>query len=180
MRQLAVNTCTTVEELAIFIQSLPSNSILGGVSGADGMVILYAADATALCVSDVPLRDRLAAQVAVDVILQQVAGMPGAVELLRNVEEQFEGDHGARVGWLSPPLTILSRIYKKTMNAMPQPSLAGHGKRHFSQSTDDHDDRSASGLTLKQIKAIENLIDNLFLLSRPRTVHGSLEDAGTD
>ncbi|HEX8882937.1 MAG TPA: hypothetical protein VF797_00420 [Noviherbaspirillum sp.] len=180
MRQLAVSTCTTVEELALFIQSLPSNSILGGVSGADGMVILYAADATTLCVSDVPLRDRLAAQVAVDVILQQVAGMPGAVELLRNVEEQFEDDYGVRAGWLSPPLTILSRIYKKTINAMPQSFLPDHGKRHFSQSTGDHDDLSASGLTLKQIKAIENLIDSLFLFSKPRTVHGSLEDAGTD
>lgn len=180
MRQLAVNTCTTVEELALFIQSLPSNSILGGVSGADGMVILYAADATTLCVSDVPLRDRLAAQVAVDVILQQVAGMPGAVELLRNVEEQFEGDYGARVGWLSPPLTILSRIYKKTINAMPQPSLPGHGKRHFSQSTGNHDDPAVLGLTLEQMKAIENLIDKLFMLSKPRTIHGSLEGAGTD
>jgi hypothetical protein len=180
MRQLAVNTCTTVEELALFIQSLPSNSILGGVSGADGMVILYAADATISCVSDIPLRDRLAARVAVEVILQQVTGMPGALELLRNVEEQFEGDHGARVGWLSPPLTILSRIYKKTINAMPELSSLGHCKHRFLRTGGDHDDPSSSELTLEQIKAIENFIGRLFLLPKPRTIYGSLEDAGTD
>lgn len=180
MRQLAVNTSTTVEELALFIHSLAPNSILGGVSGADGMVILYAADAAASGASDIPLRDRLAARVAVDVVLQQVAGMPGAVELLRNVEEQFEGDYGARIGWLSPPLTILSRIYKKTINAMPTSPLPGHGKHYFSRSADECDDPSSLGLTLDQIKAIENLIDKFFLLSKPGKIYGSLEGAGTD
>ena len=180
MKQLAVNTCTTIEELAIFIQSLPSNGILGGTSGADGMVVLYASDAAASNASDIPLRDRLAAQVAVDVVLQQVAGMPGAVELLRNVEEQFEGDYGACVGWLSRPLTILSRIYKKTINAMPIPLLPGHGKHYLPRTAGDRDDPSSLGLTLDQIKAIENLIDGLFLLSKPGKIHGRLEDAGTD
>jgi hypothetical protein len=58
--------------------------------------------------------------------------------------------------------------------------LPGYGKRHFSQSTGDHDDPAASGLTLKQIKAVENLTDSLSMLPKPRTTHGSLEDAGTD
>ena len=180
MKQLAVNTCTTIEELAIFIQSLLPNGILGGTSGADGMVVLYASEAAASNASDIPLRDRLAAQVAVDVVLQQVAGMPGAVELLRNVEEQFEGDYGACVGWLSRPLTILSRIYKKTINAMPVPPLPGHGKHYLPRTAGDRDDPSSLGLTLDQIKAIENLIDGLFLLSKPGKIHGRLEDAGTD
>ncbi|WP_194712194.1 hypothetical protein [Noviherbaspirillum soli] len=180
MRQLAVNTCTTVEELALFIHSLPPNSMLGGVPGEDGTVMLYAANATASSAADVPLRDRLAARVAVDVVLQQVAGMPGAVELLRNVEEQFEGDHGARVGWLLPPLTILSRIYRKTMNALPDPALPGHQKHYFSRYDGERDDPSPSGLKPDQIRAIEHLIDKLFLFSKPGRVHGRLEDAGTD
>lgn len=180
MRQLAVNTCTTVEELALFIQSLPPNSMLGGVPGEDGMVMLYAANATASGVNDIPLRDRLAARVAVDVVLQRVAGMPGAVELLRNVEEQFEGDYGTRIGWLLPPLTILSRIYRKTINAMPNPPLPEHCKHYFSQCDGERDDPSPSGLKPDQIQAIEHLIDNLFLLPRSGKIHGRLEDAGTD
>ena len=138
MKQLAVDTCTTMEELALFIQSLPSNGILGGVPGADGMVVLYAAQVRGA--SDIPLRERLAARVAVDVVLQQVAGMPGTAELLRNVEEQFEGDYGACVGWLCPPLTILSRIYKKTIGAMPHPPSPGYGQHYFSRSANDSDD----------------------------------------
>jgi hypothetical protein len=180
MRQLAVDTGTTVEELALFIQSLPSNRILGGVTGPDGVVMLYAANASAVDASAIPLRNRVAARVAVDVILQQVAGMPGAVELLRNVEEQFEGDCGTRIGWLSPPLTILSRIYRKTLNAMPNPVLPGHGRQYFSRCEDDFDDSSPLKLKLDQIQAIENLIDRLFLPSEPGKIHGRLEDAGTD
>ena len=180
MRQLGVNIYTTVEELALFIQSLPSNSILGGRPGEDGMVTLYAADATASGVNDISLRNRLAAKVAVDVILQQVAGMPGAVELLRNVEEQFEGDYGARIGWLLPPLTILSRIYRKTINAMPNPLLPRHGKHYFSRCDGERNDSLLSGLKPDQIQTIEHLIDKLFLLSKPGKIHGKLEDAGTD
>ena len=180
MRRLAVNTCTTVEELALFIHSLPSNSFLGGLSGMDGVIILYAAGAITSGASDIALRDRLAARVAVDVVLQKVAGMPGAAGLLRNVEEQFDDDHGARVGWLSPPLTILSRIYKKTTSAMPVSSVPAHDKYDFSRFADHSDNPSSLGLTLDQTKAIENLIDRLFMLSKPAKIHGSLEGAGTD
>jgi hypothetical protein len=180
MGQLAVTTCTTVEELAFFIQSLPPNSILGGVPEDEGMVMLYAADATALGADAIPLRDRLAARVAVDVVLQRVAGMPGAAEWLRNVEEQFEGDYGARIGWLSPPLTILSRIYRKTMNAMSDVPLPKHHKHCFSHDDGERDDAFPSGLMPGQIEAMERLIDKLFLLSKPGKIHGKLEDAGTD
>lgn len=180
MKQLAVNTSTTIEELALFIQSLSSDSILGGVAGADGMVILYAACAAGPGASDMSLRDRLAAQVAVNVVLQQAAGMPGAVALLRNVEEQFEGDGGACAGWLCPPVSILSRIYRKTIDAMSNPPLPRHGRHEFSGSAVDGDHPSLSGLTLDQVKAIEDLIDKLFLLSRPGKIHGRLEGAGTD
>ena len=180
MGQLAVTTCTTVEELALFIQSMPSDSLLGGMPGEEGVVILYAADASASGADAVPLRNRLAARVAVDVVLQRVAGMPGAGEWLRNVEEQFEEDHGARAGWLSPPLTILSRIYRKTMNAMSGPLSPEHHQRHFSHHDGEREPSALSGLMPDQVKAIEHLIDKLFLFSRPGKMHGKLEDAGTD
>lgn len=180
MGQLAVTTCTTIEELALFVQSSPPGSMLGGILGEEGVVTLYAADASAPGADAIPLRDRLAARVAVDVILQQVAGMPGAVEWLRNVDEQFEGDHGARIGWLLPPLAILSRIYKKTVNAMPDPSLPEHQKHYFSHRNGERDDPSPSGLMPGQVQAIEHFIDQLFMLSKPGKTHGNLEDAGTD
>jgi hypothetical protein len=167
MRELAVNTCTTVEELALFINSLPPDAILGGMSGADGMVILYAADTGAPDFEKMPLRDRLAARVAVEVVLYQVAGMPGATRLVRNLEEQFEDDHGARVGWLSPPLTILARIYRKTVNALPDLPSPGSGKQYLPGYDDDGGDPSAPGLNGKQKQAIDLLIDKLFLLSKP-------------
>jgi len=180
MGQLAVTTCTTVEELALFIQSSPPDSMLAGVPREEGVVMLYAADAGASGADAIPLRERLAARVAVDVVLQRVAGMPGAVEWLRNVEEQFEGDYGARIGWLSPPLTILSRIYRKTMNPLPGPSLPGHRQHYFSHPDGERDDPSPSGLMPDQVQAIEHLIDKLFLLPGSGKVHGKLEDAGTD
>ena len=180
MRRLAVDTCTTVEELAFFIQSLPCDHILGGVPGEDGRVMLYAADATTSNANDIPLRDRLAARVAVEVVLQRVAGMPGAAELLRNVEEQFEDDYGARIGWLLPPLTILCRIYKKTINAMSYVPLPEHCKHDFSRCASERDDALPSRLKPDQMQAIEQLIDKLFLLPKPGKMHGRLEDAGTD
>lgn len=167
MKELAVDTCTTVEKLALFINSLPPDGILGGMSGTDGMVILYAADTNALDAGKMPLRDRLAARVAVDVVLQQVAGMPGATQLLRNVEEQFEDGHGARVGWLSPPLTVLARIYRKTVNALPDPRLPGSGKQYVPRYDDDGGDPSGPGLNAEQSQAVDLLIDKLLLLSRP-------------
>jgi hypothetical protein len=167
MRELAVDTCTTVEELALFINSSPPDGLLGGVSGADGMVILYAADMSAHEAGKMPLRDRLAARVAVEVVLQKAACMPGATQLLRNVEEQFEDDHGARVGWLSPPLTILARIYRKTVNALPDSTLPGDGKQYVPRYDDDGGDPSEPGLNEEQSQAIDLLIDKLLLLSKP-------------
>jgi len=179
MRELAVDICTTVEELALFINSLPPDGILGGVSGADGMVILYAADVSARGAGKMPLRDRLAARVAVEVVLQQTAGMPGAMQLLRNVEEQFEDDHGVRVGWLSPPLTILARIYRKTVNALPESALPGNGKQYVPRYDEDGGDPSAPELNEKQSQAIDLLIDKLLLLSKPGKSTARLKYGGT-
>lgn len=171
MKKLAVTTCTTVEELALFINSLPSDSILGGNSGADGMVVLYALDCDAAGSGGVPLRDRVAARVAVEVSLQQIAGMPGTAALLRNVEEQFQGDHGVRAGWLSPPLTILARIYKKTVNALPAPIPPGTGRHYFTACHEDADPFPPK-LNPEQRQAVESLIDKLLLLAKPGKIHG--------
>jgi hypothetical protein len=179
MRELAVGICTTVEELALFINSLPPDGILGGVSGADGMAILYAAEVSARGAGKMPLRDRLAARVAVEVVLQQTAGMPGAMQLLRNVEEQFEDDLGARVGWLSPPLTILARIYRKTVNALPDSPLPGNGKQYVPRYDADGGDPSAPELNREQSQAIDLLIDKLLLLSKPGKSTARLKYGGT-
>lgn len=171
MRELAVTICTTVEELAVFINSLPSDSILGGKSEADGMVMLYALDAGSGGSDGMSLCDRVAARVAVEVVLQQVAGMPGAAGLLRNVEEQFEDDHGACTGWLSPPLTILARIYRKTVNALPLPTPPGYGRRYFPAYHEDGGDSFPPSLNLEQRQAVESLIDKLLLLASPKKIH---------
>ncbi len=135
------------------------------------MVMLYALDPVSGGSGAMPLRDRLAARVAVEVALQQVAGMPGAAALLRNVEEQFQGDHGARAGWLAPPLTILARIYKKTVNALPSPIPSGSGKPCFTAYPED-DDPFPPKLNLEQSQAVESLIDKLLLLANPGKIHG--------
>jgi hypothetical protein len=106
--------------------------------------------------------------------------MPGAAEWLRNVEEQFEGDYGARIGWLSPPLTILSRIYRKTISAMSDVPLPKYHKHCFSHDDGERANAFPSELMPDQIEAMERLIDKLFLLSKPGKMHGKLEDAGTD
>lgn len=168
MKELAVDICTTVEELAVFVNSLSSDSILGGVSGTNGVVTLYTADTSAPGAEKMLLRNRLAARVAVEVVLQQMAGMPGATPLLRNVEEQFNDDHGVRAGWLSPPLTILARIYKKTVNALPNSLLPSIGKQYLPKYEDNGVDLSASELNREQRQAVEHLADKLLLLSKPR------------
>lgn len=170
MKELAVTTGTTLEALASFVNALPAGSLLGGRSGVDGAVILRVADSDGVGAS---LRERLAARVAVEVVVQQVAGMPGAAALLKNIAEQFDDDHGARAGWLAPPLTILARIYRKTVNALPESARPGQAMHCHALHADlVNDPGCPPTLNLEQRMAVEKLIDRLMLLPQPGKVHG--------
>lgn len=172
MPELQVSTQTTPVELADFFNRLQPDDAVGGKPAAQGAIILYVCDAAQHAYPYSGMRDAVAARVAIDVVLQHVAGMPGAQPLLSNVWDQFSSDTGPKAGWLAPPLTVLARLYRKTVNAMPQG--ASHSKMLHAGADDlaDQEDTAQDTLSGDQQQALETLIDRLTALSRPSKMPG--------
>ena len=172
MRELHVTTQTTPVELADFFNRLLPDDEVGGRPGAEGAVVLYVCDEAPSSYAYANMRNAVAARVAIDVVLQHVAAMPGAQSLLSNVLDQFAGDTAPKAGWLAPPLTVLARLYRKTVNAIP---VGADQSRTVYACTDDAADPDASeqvDLTGEQRKALETLLDRLGALSRPSKMPG--------
>jgi len=166
MRELVVSTQTTPVELADFFNGLPPDDEVGGRPGAGGAVILYIYNGGRRPQYPASLRGVIAARVAIDVVLQQVDGMPGAQPVVDDIREQLAGDASATAGWLAPPLALLARLYSRTTSAMPggrhriwvQPDA---GCDEFDTDADEE-----ATLTPQQRQALEVLIDRLMELPR--------------
>lgn len=174
MRELSVSTQTTPPELATLFNSLLPDEEVGGRPGPDGEVILYACGDSSRDRAEDP-RVAIAARVAIDVVLQHVYGMPGAQPLLANVHEQLAGSTPARAGWLAPPLSMLARIYCKTMNALPDSAPLIRILPRQDCFEFDGDPIDQPQLTSEQQAALETLIDRLMQLpcrSKHRDRHG--------
>lgn len=164
MRELTVTTQTTPVELAGLLDGLAPDDEIGGKPGADGAVVLYVCSDGRSPGCPAGSRAAISARVAIDVVLQQVDGMPGAQPLLANVREQLAGDTVARAGGLAPALTVLARLYCKTVSAMPGGApqrrlLPGHVRI-------DSEDQAAEAAQLapEQRQALEALIGKLMQL----------------
>lgn len=161
MRELHVSTQTTPVELADFLNQLLPDQEIGGRPGAEGAVVLYACSEAPNDRTYCGMRNAIAARVAIDVIVQHVTGMPGAQPLLINLREQFASDMPPRAGWLAPPLTVLARLYRKTVNAMP-PGATRTGMLHACAAPDEAAQDALSG---DQQQALETLMDRLVSLA---------------
>lgn len=172
MRELHVSTQTTPVELAAFCNRLLPDEEIGGRPGADGTVVLYACSAAQHAHAYRGMRNVIAVRVAMDVVLQHVAGMPGAQPLLGNLAEQLGGDMPPKAGWLAPPLTVLARLYHKTMNAMP-PGAAGAAMLHAcSAALAEPDDAAGDALSREQELALEKLMERLVSLASMQKMPG--------
>jgi hypothetical protein len=172
MRELHVSTQTTPVELADFFNRLLPDDEVGGKPGAEGAIVLYVCDEAPSAYAYSSMRTAVAARVAIDVVLQHVAAMPGAQPLLLDVRAQFAGDTAPRAGWLAPPLTVLARLYRKTVNAIP---AGADQSRTVYACADDAADPEAgepAGLTGEQQQALETLLARLGALPRPSKLPG--------
>lgn len=165
MRELSVSTQTTPVELADLFNNLLPDEKVGGRPGADGAVVLYVCRDGRSPVLHPGSRAAIAARVAIEVVLQHVTGMPGALNLVGQVREQLDGD-AARPALLAPPLTQLARLYCKTTSAMPD--RAGRIRMLPAACTDGDGDLGELALvTSEQRQALECLIDRLMQLPCP-------------
>ena len=166
MRELSVSTQTTPVELADLFNHLLPDDKIGGRQGADGAVVLYAFSDGRLPLLHPDSWAAIAARVAIDVVLQHVAGMPGALTLVGQVREQLDGGAAARAALLAPPLTQLARLYCTTASAMPH--RAERIRMLPAASTDGDSDLGELALvTPEQRQALESLIDRLMQLPCP-------------
>jgi hypothetical protein len=167
MRELLVSTQTSPVELAAMFNDLVPNDEIGGRQGADGALILYACGDGHSPAQSVNGRAAITARVAIDVVLQHVEGMPGAQSLVANVREQLAGAATAKAGWLAPPLTVLARLYSKTISAMPGRTEPGHMLPRLACGDLDDDAVEQQLLTPEQRQALENLLGRLMELPYP-------------
>lgn len=167
MRELSVSTQTTPVELASMFNGLAPDEEIGGRSGADGAVILYVCGDSRSPLRDPSGQAAITARVAIDVVLQHADGMPGARPLVDNVRDQLAGAGIAKAGWLAPPLTVLARLYTKTVSAMPGRPEPGRMPPHHACAGSDDDAAEQATLTPEQRQSMESLIDRLMALSMP-------------
>lgn len=164
MRELSVSTQTTPVELAALFNHLSPDDEVAGKPGADGAVVLYACSDDPSPARLASGRSAIAARVAIEVVLQQVDGMPGAQPLAGYVREQLAGDTAARAGRLAAPLRVLATLYCKTMGAMP----ANAGRfRLPPQETGAGSDDDIAEFTPEQQQALEALMARLMQLPGP-------------
>lgn len=166
MRELAVSTQTTPVELADFSRGLLPDDTVGGRPGTDGAVILYVKSGRQCAQHPASVRAVIAARVAIDVVLQQVDGMPGAQPLVDDIREQLAGDAAATAGWLAPPLALLARLYSRTTSAMSGIPRQIRARAGASCAEIDTDAAEQATFTPQQQQALEALIDRLMELPR--------------
>lgn len=167
MRELSVSTHTTPVELATLFNSLSPGDEVGGRPGADGSVILYVRTDRPSLLRQASPRAAVAARVAIEVVLQHVDGMPGARPLVANVREQLAGNVVPKAGWLAPPLTVLARLYCKTVSALPGDGSQGRMPHRPGCVPDDGYPVEAAPFTPEQRQALDRLIDRLMQLPCP-------------
>jgi len=167
MRELIVSTQTSPVELAAMFNDLEPKDEIGGRQGADGVLILYPCGDGHSPAHSVNGRAAITARVAIDVVLQHVEGMPGAQPLVANVREQLAGAATAKAGWLAPPLTVLARLYSKTISAMPGRTEPGHMLPRLACGDIDDDAVEQQLLAPEQRQALENLLGRLIELPYP-------------
>lgn len=166
MRELSVSTQTTPVELADLFNNLSPDDEVGGRPGVDGAVVLYVCSDGRSPLYQANARVAIAARVAIDVVLQHVDGMPGAHALAGKVRKQLAKDTGARAGWLAPPLTVLARLYARTISAMPGSPGAIRILPCYPRAECDHAAEHAL-VTPEQRQALEMLMDRLMELPCP-------------
>jgi hypothetical protein len=169
MRELAVGTQTTPVELADLFNGLLPDDIVGGKPGANGAVVLFGTNGGLVTLNPASNRAVIAARVAIDVVLQQVDGMPGAQALVKSVRKQLDKDIVARVGGLAPLLTLLANLYCKTVSPMPGSPARTRMAPRPACASGDGDDTEQLAVTPEQQQALETLIDRLMQLPcRPK------------
>jgi hypothetical protein len=166
MRELAVSTQTTPVDLANLFDGLLPDDAVGGRPGTDGAIILYVNSARRCAQHPASVRSVIAARVAIDVVLQQVDGMPGAQPLVNDIRKQLAGDAAATAGWLAPPLALLARLYSRTTSAMPGSPRQIRVQDSASCADIDTDAAEQATFTPQQQQALEALIDRLMALPR--------------
>ena len=166
MRELAVGTQTTPVELANFFNMLEADAVVGGKPGADGAVVLFGRDDGHSAPYPASGRTVIAARVAIEVVLQQVDGMPGARPLLDHVRKQLAGDMPAQVACLAPTLTLLAKLYWKTIGAMPCGPAQIRMAPRPACAWSDGNQAGPAAVTAQQQQALEALIDRLMQLHR--------------
>lgn len=164
MRELAVGTQTTPVELAELFNGLPPDDIVGGKPGADGAVVLFGSYGGLVTRNPASNRAVIAARVAIDVVLQRVEGMPGAQALVDCVRQQLDGDIVAKVGELAPLLTLLAKLYCKTIGPMPGSPPQSRLAPRPTCARSEGDDTEQLTVTPEQKQALETLIDRLMQL----------------
>src|SRR5512133_4124004 len=167
MRELSVSTQTTPVDLANMFNALLPDDEVCGKPGANGEVILYVCDDDRCSAHAADANAVVAARVAIDVVLQHVHGMPGTQPLLANVWDQLAGDTVPKAGWLAPPLTVLARLYRKTMNAMPGNAAPVRMLRRHDCVDAEGDGAEPAHRIPEQRQALDTLIDRLMQLPCP-------------
>lgn len=164
MRELAVGTQTTPVELASLMNDLLPDDIVCGRPGADGAVVLHAASAAWASWLPASSQEMIAARVAIDVVLQQVDGMPGARSLAGYVRKQLAGGVSATAGLLAPPLTLLATLYTKTGGPMQGGPAQSRMAPLPTSAWSDSDGNDPLAVTPEQRQALETLLDKLMQL----------------
>lgn len=170
MRELSVSTLTTPVSLADFFRQLQPNFAIGGKPGPEGAVVLYVCGETPASLGNSDSREAIAARVAIEVVMQQVAGMPGAQPLLADLQKRFAANPPPSAGVLAPVMERLADLYNRTVSAMPAPVDRNRMLHFYASQADGREPVEQPELSSEQEQALETLIDRLVLLSRPAKV----------
>lgn len=163
MRELSVSTQTTPIELAAFFDGLAPDDEIGGRPGQDGAVVLYVHNDLRPAFQHAIPEAAIAAGVAIDVVLQHVEYMPGALSLVANVRAQLDRGTVARAGWLAPPLAVLARLYAKTLHALPGNPWSPRGDA----AGNEEDGAEGESVTAEQRQALDMLLARLMQFPSP-------------
>ena len=170
MRELTVSTVTTPVSLADFFGQLQPGAVIGGKPGPEGAVVLYLCSEASASRGSADSREAIAARVAIEVVMQQVAGMPGAQPLLADLQRRFAADAPPEAGTLTPVIETLAGLYRKTVSAMPAPVDRNRMLHYYASQADEGDPVEQQELSSEQERALETLVDRLLLLSKPAKV----------
>lgn len=167
MRELSVSTLTTPVLLAEFFRQLDPSLAVAGRPGPEGAVVLYGCEKATSSLDFEDSREAIAARVAIEVVMQQVAGMPGAKPLLASLQNRFASQPAPSVGALAPAIETLAILYRKTVGAMPAPVDHNCMLHFYAGQADDRDPIEYQEFSAAQQQALETLIDRLVALSKP-------------